>query len=222
MQLRSAIIAQRLGASATVQTGSHERANARGRRAGGVPAQQDSDLAQDYSREYIDQLPKKMISELLGAMEEHRFQMQKLQIQFLVKEQIMTRAQAKRLWQDRPREIHAMQIVKLCKKTIRRFYAAATNEEDMKLRTAGSEERVEVHDRLLLEECFAYLRLNGFKIDGCLLDVGAGFGLRTALLLTISSKYFCFDPDLRMASKFNENWVSLSRENPDKTINYME
>ena len=51
-----------------------------------------------------------------------------------------------------------MQIVKLCKKTIKRFYAAATNEEDMILRVAGTEERIEVHDRLLYEECFEYLK----------------------------------------------------------------
>ena len=105
---------------------------------------------------------------------------------------------------------------------VREYYEAAIDLEDMKLRVAGTAQRVEVHDRQMLQECFQYLEENGFITDGCLLDVGAGFGLRTALLLTICSKYFCFDPDLRMASKFNENWVTLSRENPDKMINCME
>ena len=91
----------------------------------------------------------------------------------------------------------------------------------MKVRVAGSLNRVEVHDRPLFEACFEYLRCNGFKTDGYLLDMGAGFGLRTPLLLTICTTYFCFDPDIRMAQEFNDNWAVLYREHPDKVINYM-
>ena len=84
--------------------------------------------------------------------------MRRLQIKWLVKECVITRAQAKKLRQQKPIEIHGGQFIKLCRETIKKYYAAAVDEDDMKLRTAGTAERVEGYDRLMLQECFEYLQ----------------------------------------------------------------
>ena len=106
-----------------------------------------------------------------------------LQVRWQLKCDRITRAQAKKMKQGRPIELHGGQTVDICHQVVKKFYESATDLEDMKARTAGTAERVEVHDQAMLIEGFQYMRRNGFKTDGSLLDVGAGLGLRTKLLL---------------------------------------